>query len=118
MAVDDLGRLNVIVVKEAIGCFQHGAAATGFWQSGAGMLREDVGQLDQALGTSQVAKIGVGKLADGPVGGIEEIAHARLLDQRVELGVLVDQHTPSPSKTKNVSDYQPWPGRGEAWKTA
>jgi hypothetical protein len=103
MALDDIGRRNVIVVKEALGCFEHGAGATGFRQSGARMLSQDVGQLDQALGPSQIAKVGVGKLGDGPAGGIEEVTHARLLEQRVELGMLVDQHTPSPSKIKKCA---------------
>ena len=95
MALDDIGGRNVIVVKEAIGGFEHGAAATGFGQSGAGILGQDVGQLDQALGPPQIAEVSVGKLGDGPVGGIGDVGHDRLLCQRVELGVAVGCSCPS-----------------------
>src|ERR671921_193185 len=85
MALDDIGRLNVSVIKETIGSFEHGTATTGFGQRGARILSQAMGQLDQTLSSSQVAEIGVGKFRDGPVGRIGEVAHARLLEQRVGL---------------------------------
>jgi hypothetical protein len=95
MALDNIGGLNVIVSKEAIGGFEHGAAATGFGQSGTGILRQDLGQLDQALGPPQIAEVSVGKLGDGPVGSIGDVGHNRLLCQRVGLGVAVRCASPS-----------------------
>ena len=109
VALNHIGGLNVLIVKEAIGGFEHGAAATGFGQRGARVLSQSVGQLDQALGASQIAEVGVGKFRDGPVGGIGEVTHIRLLEHRVELGEMMEnrlQNTSSPSKLKNVSNCQ------------
>jgi len=80
VALDDIDSLNVLIVKEAIGGFEHGAAAAGFGQRGTGILSQGMGQLDQTLGTSQVAEVGVGKFSDGPVGKIGKVAHTRLLE--------------------------------------
>jgi hypothetical protein len=49
-------------------------------QGGAGVLRQAVGQVDEALGPSQIAEVGVGTLGDGPAGGIREITQRRCLD--------------------------------------
>ena len=109
MTLDHLGRLDIIMVKELIGGFGHGTAATGFGQPGARILSQGMGQLDQPLSASRVAKVGVGKFIDGPVGRIGEVAYARLLERQVALGVMMEnllQNTSSRSKFKHVSDCQ------------
>ena len=98
-----------LTVAKGLGGFEHGAAATSFGQGGSKVVSQGVGQLDQALGASQIAEVGVGKFCDGPVGGIGEVAHIRFLEHLVELGEMMEsrlQNTSSPSKLKNVSNCQ------------
>ena len=105
MTLEHIVRGNVIVVKKAIGGFEHRAAATGFGQSGTGTLGEGMGQLDQTLGPPQVAEVRVGKFVTAQLVSVTTMTHARLLYTWVALGDTrkgsSPQDTPRGSETKN-----------------
>ena len=81
-------------ILQGIATFLHYASrrSTGFRQGGTRALGENMGQLDQTLGPPQVAEIRIGKLRDGPIRGIEEVAHVCFL---VEHDVKVENRCPS-----------------------
>jgi hypothetical protein len=86
VAVQDVVRLDGVVRKETIGALEHGIIATGFRQSGSGRLGQDVRELYEARGASDITAFGLGKFGDGPGRVIGEGAHAQLLGQWVALG--------------------------------
>ena len=64
------------------------ACATGLGQRGAGVLGQCRSECDDALRPLLIAQFGLSKFVHGLVDVIRKAPHARLLGERVALGVL------------------------------